>query len=253
MTRDDLICTLHSLQENLHPLTGDRLGGDSCLKQPAVRAELIRLRERLTTGREQLVCRHEIAELLRDLRDLAYRPTPLQVAKVLTGSRSIVDPRLRGVPAYQRYRGVLTQRAIVAALDPWAALFAEDVEREPSRPEIVAPTAEEPESNYRDIDFFDGHSFDKLEPAKAREIADEVNALGMRKQTKRLPGYMQRARQRLPRAFEPWTREEKALLIEAMCYTNDAGRLAEIFGRSAASLRDQGQRLIYDSRTKAAA
>ena len=253
MTRDDLICTLHSLQENLHPLTGDRLGGNSCLKQPAVRAELIRLRERLAKGREQLVCRQEIAELLRDLRDLEYRPTPLQAAKVLTGSRSIADPRLRGVPAYKRYRGVLTQRAIVAALDPWAALFAEADDREPLRADVALPAAEEPESDYRDIDFFDSHPFDKLEPAKAREIADEVTALGMRKVTDRLPGYMQRARQRLPRAFEPWTREEKALLIEAMCYTNDAQRLAAIFGRSASSLREQGQRLIYDSRTKTAA
>jgi hypothetical protein len=59
---------------------------------------------------------------------------------------------------------------------------------------------------------------------------------------------MARARQRLPRAFEPWSREERALLIEAMCYTNDSERLAPLFGRSAASLRDMGKKLIWNSR-----
>ena len=122
MTRDDLICTLHSWQENLHHLTGDRLGGNCCFTEPGVRAELLRLRERLLHGREQLVERTEVEELLRDLRDLDYRPTPGQVARVLTGSRSIADPRLRGVPAYRRYRGVVSQRAILAVLATWTEL-----------------------------------------------------------------------------------------------------------------------------------
>ena len=75
----------------------------------------------------------------------------------------------------------------------------------------------------------------------------EVEALGLRKPTDRLPAYMAKARTHLPRSFEPWTREERALLIEAMCYTNDSDKLASIFGRSAAAVREEGKRLIWDS------
>ncbi|MEL7159935.1 MAG: hypothetical protein AAFN92_04195, partial [Bacteroidota bacterium] len=103
---------------------------------------------------------------------------------------------------------------------------------------------------WREVPFFREATFDKLDDDKAAELSRAVTALGLRKTTDRLPEYMARARKHLPRAFEPWTREEQALLIEAMCYTNDADKLAGIFGRSAGSLTKMGQRLIYDSQQR---
>ena len=248
MQRDVFLSILHRLRENRHPSSGERLGRDSCLADPALQAELIRFADRVERGRTRLLEREEIELLVQELRELEYNPTGEQVARVLTGSRSIADPRLRALTGYKRYRGVITQRSIIRHLQRWPRLFEVPAITEGREPEIL-----EPESTYREIDFFEGSIFDKLDAAKAGELAAEVVALGLRKTTERLPAYMQRARQRLPRAFEPWTRAEKALLIEAMCYTNDAERLAELFGRSADSLRRQGQRLIHDSRSKSAA
>ena len=248
MTREELVSILTNLLDNRHPLTGEALGRGSCLYDPALRAELLRLTHRTAEGRERMLDREEVGYLIEELRRLAYRPKMEQVARVLTGSRSIADPRLRGLPGYRRYRGVLKQRDILQYLQRWEHLFTEDGAGEPlQEPEPAG------EGTYHDVDFFDTHPFDKLEASKAEELRREVQALGLRKATERLPAYMQRARQRLPRAFEPWTREERALLIEAMCYTNDADRLAELFGRSAASLIGQGKRLIFDSRQKTAA
>jgi hypothetical protein len=59
------------------------------------------------------------------------------------------------------------------------------------------------------------------------------------------------ARQTYPRSFEPWVREEQALLIEAMCYTNNVEKLAAMFGRSIKSIEATGQKLIWDSQQQA--
>ena len=105
---------------------------------------------------------------------------------------------------------------------------------------------------WRTVDFFDAGDFDKLSDSKATELYREVEQLGLRKVTENLPDYMARARTHVPRAFEPWTREEKALLIEAMCYTNDCEKLAGIFGRSKSAIRQEGKRLIWNSQQRVA-
>ncbi|MGB3800214.1 MAG: hypothetical protein WA952_10400 [Lewinella sp.] len=245
MTRNDLIAILERLSQNIHPLTGDRGPGDSCLREPRIQAELHRLVGRLQSGREQLISRQEIADTVDDLRDMGYDPTPRQIAKVMTGSRSIADPRLRGLLTYKRYRGLLTQRVIVSEIEKLKIRVPSYTSTET----ISSSTVDD----WKLIDFFIMSQFDKLSEEKARELSREVKELGLRKEVDQLPEYMVRARRRLPRAFEPWTREEKALLIEAMCYTNDLDRLASLFGRSAASLERQGKQLIWASREKSAA
>ncbi|WP_116107000.1 hypothetical protein [Lewinella sp. IMCC34191] len=246
MTRDNLINYLDRLSQCIHPFTGERVDSDSCLREAPIRAEMSRLVRRLQLGRVRILDRQEIADTISDLRELGYEPTPLQLAKVLTGSRSIADPRLRGLMAYKQYRGLLSQRAIVAELDK---LEANSQPRD--RPD--AETLESTMSDWKAIDFFITGSFDKLDEGKATDLKREVDELGLRKAGSKLPAYMARARERLPRAFEPWTKAEKALLIEAMCYTNDLERLATIFGRSTTSIERQGKQLIWASREKAAA
>ncbi|MBB4080145.1 hypothetical protein GGR28_002775 [Lewinella aquimaris] len=186
----------------------------------------------------------EVLALCSALRELEYKPTVTQVAKVLIGSRSIADPRLRGLPGYRKYRGTFSRKAIRELLLGYKSVIEGPDDK--STPQIKQ-SVNEP---WRAIDFFTTAAFDKLSDEKATELYREVIGLGLRKSSDQLPEFMARARKNLPRAFEPWTREERALLIEAMCYTNDGEKLASIFGRSPAAVRREGQRLIYNSQKK---
>ncbi len=248
MTQKELLDLITDLRQNINPLTKEPCGGASCLTEAAIRRSLSALMAELAPETTAAISRKEVVGLVADLRALDYRPTVTQMSKVLTGSRSIADPRLRGLPAYRRYRGILTQRAIVEMLKAMDGILAQPTTEE-SDPEAISP----PVDDWQAVDFFTEGPFDKLEEPKAQELAREVRELGLRKSSDRLPAYMARARQRLPRAFEPWTRDERALLIEAMCYTNDLGKLRMLFGRSVASLEREGKRLIWESRRHNAA
>ena len=248
MTLADLTTLLETLEQDTNPLTGEVAAAGSCLRRPDVRQDirslLHRLRDRQTAA--TTITETEIAEVCAELRALDYSPTVAQVARVLTGSRSIADPRLRGLKGYRRYRGVFTRRVLTDLLKQYREL----IEGVKTTPAPKAPrVADKP---WRQVDFFDTDAFDKLTDDKATELYREVEALGLRKSTDRLPDYMARAREHLPRAFEPWTREERALLIEAMCYTNDSEKLASIFGRSKSAVRQEGKRLIWNSQQQAA-
>lgn len=190
------------------------------------------------------ITEREVSTLCASLRELGYGPTTTQLVKVLRGSRSIADDRLRGLPEYRRYRGVMTAAELATALRPFEQLITGNTLK--AKLKTTAKAAKP----WRDIDFFTTEAFDKLTEGKAADLFREVQALGVRKPTDRLPAYMARARRNLPRSFEPWTRAERALLIEAMCYTNDGGKLASIFGRSDSAVREEGKRLIWDSKQK---
>ncbi|WP_157974355.1 hypothetical protein [Lewinella sp. IMCC34183] len=235
MNRTELIHLLHRLYSGQLP-TGSPTTAASCLSDAPVHDILSRaLRDLCRDEDADALLREETGSLVRHLRDLGYSPTPQQVARVLIGSRSLVDPRLRGLPAYRKYRGILPRRVILTAVTRVLAETAPDL------------SAEKP---WETEDFFRTETFDHLTETKAAELAREVAGLGLKKETARLPAYMQRARQRVPRSFEPWTREERALLIEAMCYTNDAERLSQLFGRTASAVRHEGKRLIWQSRER---
>ena len=248
MTRDELLDLLNNLHRNCHPITGAPAGRGSCLLLPLVRRELGALIGHLANDLPEAPRYEEILDLMVDLRALGYVPDTLQMVKVLTGSRSIADPRLRGLPAYRRYRGVFPQRYLYALVKEMG-MDSEDVPAEVGEPENRARHTDD----WHAVDFFAEGAFDKLSKERARSLKQEVKDLGLRKTSDRLPGYMVKARQRLPRAFEPWTREERALLIEAMCFTNDLEKLSEVFGRSPSSLERQGKQLIWNSRKEAAA
>ncbi|MCP9236695.1 hypothetical protein [Lewinella sp. JB7] len=244
MTTDALLKLLRSLHGGSDPLTGTPVPTDSCLHDSVIRSGLDDL---IRTVSDHAPTPHapsarEVEELCDALRTMDYAPTVQQLARIFTGSRSIADPRLRGLPAYRRYRGVLSRRALEEILGTHPPLSTKSASAKTGG----AGASE----GWREIDFFTTDAFDKLSSDKAEELRREIAALGMRKPTDRLPAYMARARATVARAFEPWTREEKALLIEAMCYTNDSERLATIFERSPASVRRTGQQLIYRSQKK---
>lgn len=243
MTKTELLSHLRSLYAGLEPLTRRPAGEGSCLHVPEVRAALDQILQRLgcTDHRLPSLPAEEIDTLLADLRRLGYTPTVTQVSRVLIGSASVVDAEVRALPAFRRYRGVYPRKTLALALRPWF------------KPSSQQPVLEDTHAPWEGEDFFESGHFDKLEAEKAGQLRREVAELGLQRATEKLPAYMQRARQRLPRSFEPWRREERALLVEAMCYTNDSDRLATIFGRSASAIRREGKRLIWNSRQKAVA
>ena len=148
MKHVEFLSLLRQLRRAVNPLTGMPGSRDSCLHDPTIQEHLSQLERRLTREQpEDALTETEIVSLSRSLRDLGYQPTPTQLANVLIGSRSVVDPRLRALPAFRKYRGVLTRRVIRERL----------VDREPLVTGISAPpaTASVPKKRpWRDLDFF---------------------------------------------------------------------------------------------------
>lgn len=244
MTTQTLLDLLHALRANVNPLTGEPVGEESRLREPDVRASLNRLIRAVNEKRQETVEIPEqmITDACRDLRELGYAPSVGQLAKVFIGSRSIVDRRLKGIPAYNRFRGVYTRKMIHEFLLAYHRQFPD---RLPEYPPKGRATVHQP---WKAVTFFEEETFNNLEKAKATELYRAVRDLGLRRPADRLPEYIVRARVNYPRSFEPWTREEQALLVEAMCYTNDQDKLADIFGRTPTSVILAGQQLIYDSK-----
>jgi hypothetical protein len=243
MTTQALLNLLHALRANVNPLTGEDAGQESRLLEPDVRGALNRLIRAVNEKRQESVDIPEqvIMDACRDLRELGYAPSVGQLAKVFIGSRSIVDRRLKGIPAYNQFRGVFTRKMIHKFLMAYHRQFPERLPEFPPKNKV---TVHQP---WKTVTFFEETGFDHLEEAKAVELYRAVQALGLRRKADRLPEHIVRARAKYPRSFEPWTREEQALLVEAMCYTNDREKLADIFGRTPTSIVLAGQQLIYES------
>ncbi|MEM6771279.1 MAG: hypothetical protein AAF597_11915 [Bacteroidota bacterium] len=245
MTTDNFIELLESVRNGVDPRNGITFSKrDSFLKDAAISRALNRLIRTLIVEPEVIevdIPDAVITEACQELRALGYQPSVMQLAKVFIGSRSIVDRNLKALTSYNRYRGIYKRQLIHAHLMAFYRRKPTILQEFPDR---EVKTVHEP---WKEVDFFRTEVFDKLEDAKETELRQAVAALGLRKDESKLPAYMAEARTRYPRSFEPWVREEQSLLIEAMCYTNQAERLAAIFGRSANSIERTGQRLIWES------
>ena len=249
MTTSQLYDILNSLREGRHPLTGEIFNPvPNFLSTEPIRTQIDRLLQMLE-GSDRPVSSvgaigdDSVRQACRELTDLGYSPTVTQLRKLLLGSRSIADPGLRGLQTYARYRGTVSREAATRTLEAYRQRFPDQL-ASGKRTRQVKPKP------WREVDFFATAAFDKLSEDKQEELSTAVSELGLHKPTNILPAYMQKARVRYPRSYEPWSSEEKALLIEAMCYTNNLDKLALIFGRSANSITTAGQRLIYDSQQR---
>lgn len=250
MTTNRLIDLLQTIREGVDPGTGEVFSQhDARFNEPDINEAFNRLLQLLSSESvpDEINIPHALLqEACGELRSLGYQPSVIQLVKLLTGSRSIVDPHFKAVTGYKQYRNVYTRRAIQEYLEAFSKSHPQVL---PGAPKAKPRTSKQP---WQEIDFFRSEIFDKLDAEKEAEIRRTVAAFGLRKATDRLPPFMATARATYPRSFEPWTRDEQALLIEAMCYTNQLERLVSVFGRSAKSLEGAGQRLIWDSREKRA-
>lgn len=249
MTTASLTEMLEALRNGVDPSTGEVFNKrESCLSDPSIRKALNRFIRLLVVEPELTeidISDAIITETCAELRQLGYKPSVMQVAKVFIGSRSIVDQSLKSLRSYNRYRGKFTRQRIHTHLMEFSRREPDTL---PEFPQLNTKTVHQP---WREIDFFQTEAFHKLDTAKETELRQAVAALGLRKDDNRLPEYMAVARQTYPRSFEPWVREEQALLIEAMCYTNNVEKLAAMFGRSIKSIEATGQKLIWDSQQQA--
>lgn len=279
MDAQRLFDLLTQLENGIWPPTGKPFDlATSCLAQPDLSAGLTRLRgqvqQHLATKQASVpdaVFRQTYDELVA----LGYQPTAEQLVRVLRASRSIGDRGLRAVSAYGQYRDQFSKRYLRSVAASFATRYpklfeAGSVTPNPASSPTDAAPAASPQSPgqeatvtstgkrqktaarpaYLDLPFFRENNFDKLSDDKAAELAAEVKKLGYTKPTEKLPAFMGRARRNYPRAYEPWSRAEQALLIEAMCYTNDAEKIANLFGRTAKSVTATGLKLIWDSQQR---
>ncbi len=237
---------LENVRNGIDPVTSSPFKkSNSCLSDPAVGKALNRLIRTLVIPPDEGVTidipDEVIAGACAELKALGYQPCVMQLAKVFIGSRSIVDRNLKALTSYNRYRGIYSRPMIHRHLTDFQRRQPEVLLEFPDR---KAKTVHEP---WKAVTFFQGETFDKLDADKETSFRQAIAALGLRKPDNKLPDYMAKARQRYARAYEPWTREEQSLLIEVMCYTNSAERIAAIFGRSTKSVTATGQQLIWDS------
>lgn len=248
MTRDRLLSLLATIRSGTDPVSKESfVKKDSCLQDKQISRNLNRLIRHLARPVDPTtpdIPDATIVEACEELRTLGYQPSVMQLAKVFIGSRSIVDHNLKAMTSYNRYRGIYTRQIIHRHLMDFHRRKPEIL---PEFPEKNVKTVHEP---WREIDFFRNASFDKLDAAKENELRSAVTELGLHKPCEHLPKHMADTRATFPRSYEPWLREEQALLIEAMCYTNQSARLAKIFGRSANAIEKAGQKLIWESKER---
>ena len=245
-----LLEILDALGRNVDPLTGELLTCANPLDRPEVRPRFHHLLQALSggaAGEGDTDLRDAVQATHRSLLSLGYRPTKEQLVRILYGSRTIADDRLRGLPHFKTFRDRMNKRALRAALakiDLPAPAAAETVPQ-PAVKKTAAP--------WKTVDFFRTDPYDHFTEDRQADIRRALRELPLFRQADQLPAYMARARERYPRAYEPWSKQEKGLLLEAMCYTNDLDKLAAILQRSRKSVEAAGQQLIYNSRRDKAA
>lgn len=257
MTAETLIHWLDALDNNTNPHTGECFSTNSCLQQTSIKSGIVQLRiatQAFIKQGQPEVLASELESLCTVLRSLEYRPTVDQLVRILRGSRSVADLSLRALPIFGQYRHQWTKAAlkrqvksIVTSTD-----FGLQSSAANTGSQAVSQRNQKREHPWQDEPFFQEAAFNRLEASQRSDLGEQVAALGLRKVAHQLPAFMQNARTNYPRAFEPWTDAERALLIEAMCYTNQAEVIAELFGRSSNSIRSEGKRLIYVSRQQRA-
>lgn len=111
-------------------------------------------------------------------------------------------------------------------------------------------TSKKPKDDrYREIDYFKTEKFNTLTDAAISKLKERIKTLGIQK-TENLSENIIKVRAVYPRAYEPWSSEEKELLTKAIKYTNDLDVLAECFQRGKGSIETLGQKIIFETNNK---
>ncbi len=269
------------LRLGIHPVTQAPLEAEAVVFQPAVQAHLSDLEQllaKLLRAEEASLASEatgpteaEVHTLVRRLQALGKKVSPTQLSRIYRGSRSVIDPELRSMASFGRYRAIWTEKALACRIKAMLAKgtavavgkqVADKLAGSVAAPSSVLPSS--PISEVHSLDtsmekaaweeetFFQEAAYDMLSDEQLASWQKQIASMALRRETEQLPAYLRAARSNYPRSFEPWQAEERALLMEVMCYTNRLDRLVEVFGRSLAALEREGKKLIYKSRQKRA-
>ncbi len=143
---------------------------------------------------------------------------------------------------------VLNEREVIRALQiAIDELKISNTVNTPVRNILEKKKTDKPDKNlYREIDYFRKEKFNKMTFEVVNRLKKEIKDLGISK-SENLSEYIINARINYPRAYEPWSDEEKELFVEAMKLTNDVDLLSECFQRGNGSIESFGQKLLYES------
>ncbi|PHI19615.1 hypothetical protein CEQ90_12125 [Lewinellaceae bacterium SD302] len=242
---------IDALYQNVDPYTNSPLPPDSVFATDRVRHALNNLRSVLResnngkeAGKEITLSDRELDILCTDLRTAGFSITATQLTHILLGSRRVVDPLLRSISVFGKYRGVCSKIQLRRYCENY--LQGHFIQGDDAK----AGNPNRKPRPWKDEPFFKKDPFDQLDEQEYDRLGREIAELGLKRSGTKLPAFIARIRERLPRSYEPWSREERALLMEAMCYTNNGEKLGRLFGRGAKSVTEEGKRLIHLSRQR---
>ena len=239
MDRNKTIEILEALASGCSPTTGEMIENESVLNQcDVIRALQIAI-DNLKTNEPQTISDVEIDETdIKSVIDLfkeeEQNPTSNKLVGFFLGTRKFKNETLVSNQLYGKYRKLYQKGQL---LDFFNQYLVDNK---------LANRNNRKNNPYKEIDFFQKETFNRLSEKAINQLKEKVNEIGILK-TENLSEYVQNARINHPRAYESWTDMEKELLNKAIEYTNDLNLLSDCFQRGKGSIESWGQRLIYES------
>jgi hypothetical protein len=239
MDRNKTIEILEALASGCSPTTGEMIENESVLNERDVIRALQVAIDNLKTDEPQTISNVEIDETdIKSVIDLfkeeEQNPTSNKLVGFFLGTRKFKNETLVSNQLYGKYRNLYQKGQL---LDFFNQYLVDNK---------LANRNNRKNNPYKEIDFFQKETFNRLSEKAINQLKEKVDELGILK-TENLSEYVQNARINHPRAYESWTDMEKELLNKAIEYTNDLDLLSDCFQRGKGSIESCGQRLIYES------
>ena len=234
----EAVQTLEALASGCSPITGEEIDKESVLhERDVIRALQIAIdmlkKEAAEDSTVMAIAEEDILTTLAIFEEEKFRPTPNRLMGFLAGTRKFKKEELLAHALYGKYEDRYPKGQM---LDFFTQYLEEHGPRRSSSKKN-AP--------HREINFFREERFNRLKESAINQLKEKIAALGMVRPADDLGEIEAQARQKNPRAYEPWTDAEKELLRKAMEYTNDLDLLSACFLRGKSSLESAGQRLLY--------
>jgi len=230
---------LEALASGCSPRTGEMINRDSVLNERDVIRALQIAIDRLKTNKPQTVPEIEIDEMdIRNAIELfkneGQSPTSSKLVSFFLGTSKFKNDTLVSSALFGKYRNLYYKGQLLGFFTRYLS------------DNNLANRSRLNNSQYKEIDFFQKETFNRLSDEAMNQLKEKINELGVQK-TENLSEYIQNARVNHPRSYEPWTETEKELLSKAIQYTNDLELLSKCFQRGKGSIESCGKRLIYES------
>ncbi|WP_420320959.1 hypothetical protein [Flagellimonas sp.] len=230
---------LQALASGCSPTTGEMIENESVLNERDVIRALQIAIDNLKANEPQTISDVEIDEtdiksVISLFKEEEQNPTSNKLVGFFLGTRKFKNETLVSNRLYGKYRNLYQKGQL---LDFFNQYLVDNK---------LANRNNRKNNPYKEIDFFQKETFNRLSEKAINQLKEKVDELGILR-TENLSEYVQNARINHPRAYESWTDMEKELLNKAIEYTNDLDLLSDCFQRGKGSIESCGQRLIYES------